>query len=531
MLKRVGAPLTVQSEGVAGAPSKTGVGLVLSVGTIVMIASLANFLAFNSYPLLRLEVALVALAMAALSVLVGGVYLASSKLLRSLLEGFLVFLAVDLNSDAALVGVSLAIAAFLLRLLKGVSVLPVLAIIAAVVLLSVPLGLAPARSPIETTKGPTVATSTAPPIVHLILDEHVGIEGVADDALQEELRRFYATRGFTLFDRAYSRHFHTINAIPDMLNFGRPGESSASMEHVRVGKTRYFSGLASEGYGLHITEPEFADYCSDIRFATCTRYYSPSLGFVDATPLDTLDRALLIGVKLASLSASAVGLGNVYDAFVAAPYGLPGAQFVNRSKSSSIGAMAAFDTFADSLRQVAPGNAYFAHLLFPHYPYVTDEECRILPQERWDHRRSRSPQSRREEAYHRQLRCTMRKVDKLLTALASAPAGRSAVVVIHGDHGSRISSRDPLAADIGKFTDRDLVAGFSTLFAVRLPSRDGRVVAAPAPAPALLQSLAAGGFRSIGLIARNKHEVVLDDAAWQPRRKHPLPSSWQPSAP
>ena len=47
-----------------------------------------------------------------------------------------------------------------------------------------------------------------PPVVHILLDEHIGIEGLggdaAADAMKERLRSFYVNNGFRLFGGAYS---------------------------------------------------------------------------------------------------------------------------------------------------------------------------------------------------------------------------------------------------------------------------------------------------------------------------------------
>ena len=46
---------------------------------------------------------------------------------------------------------------------------------------------------------------------------------------------------------------------------------------------------------------------------------------------------------------------------------------------------------------------------------------------------------------------------------------RDATIIIHGDHGSRITLRDPIIAYRDQATKIDYVDSFSTLFAIRSP--------------------------------------------------------------
>lgn len=59
-----------------------------------------------------------------------------------------------------------------------------------------------------------VAATGLPPVVHIILDEQMGIEGLPRDlpggaSLQDDLKDFYRSRGFTLFGQAFSHYYMT----------------------------------------------------------------------------------------------------------------------------------------------------------------------------------------------------------------------------------------------------------------------------------------------------------------------------------
>ncbi len=63
------------------------------------------------------------------------------------------------------------------------------------------------------------------PIVHLMLDSYIGLEGMSAldtnfGTLREEQERFYLDHGFQLYPQAYSRHPKTINSLPEFLSYG-----------------------------------------------------------------------------------------------------------------------------------------------------------------------------------------------------------------------------------------------------------------------------------------------------------------------
>jgi hypothetical protein len=151
---------------------------------------------------------------------------------------------------------------------------------AAFVILTSLVGLGETR-PFETVsrKGQPFVASDRPAILHLILDEHIGIEGIAKTnaaAIREsaEIKRAYLAMGFRVYGRAYSRHLHTVNAIPSILNFGQPPSSltSGGRHGVRVGPNSYFRALERMGYRTKILQSNFADFCEDSKYETCTTY-------------------------------------------------------------------------------------------------------------------------------------------------------------------------------------------------------------------------------------------------------------------
>jgi arylsulfatase A-like enzyme len=78
---------------------------------------------------------------------------------------------------------------------------------------------------------------------------------------------------------------------------------------------------------------------------------------------------------------------------------------------------------------------------------------------------------RKYELYAQQTRCLLTLIDRLLDDLDSRGLLDNAIVVVNGDHGSRIPEHFPSGATLtkGLLTDSDFSDTFSTLYAIRAP--------------------------------------------------------------
>jgi hypothetical protein len=111
-----------------------------------------------------------------------------------------------------------------------------------------------------------------PVVVHLILDGHIGVEGIPaeidrDGSESRAIRDLYLKHGFRVFGRAYSRYYRTHNSIPAVLNFDRP---AVIQEYVTsngpdwtLEANRYFQEMTDKGYAIRVVQSTYLDYCSD----------------------------------------------------------------------------------------------------------------------------------------------------------------------------------------------------------------------------------------------------------------------------
>jgi len=520
-----------------GARFATAFAIAFGAAFLPVAAALAHLLRQADFPVLGVEAALAAAAVALGAAVFALLHAAGFALLRALLEGLLAALAIDLVFSSANLAFAGGFAILVFVAISRRSVLPAAAMMGAVMLATTLVGLGGSRDWIESAQGPgppaPAAGRARPAVLHLILDEQIGIAGLPAAnpeaaALADELRAFFRRRGFALYARAYSQHLHTVNAVPHILNFGVPTGAPHSEDGIRVGRTAWLEALARRGYRMRLYQSDFARFCADARYAECHTYAYTALGPIRALDITAAERARMILLRLFAQSKIVAQLDLQYRlARYLSGRPAPALDLSQRSRTSSIVSLAVFDRLRDDLRRARPGDAFVAHLLVPHFPYVVDRDCRFLPRRQWGSRISLRPRRAREAAYFGQVRCTMRKLDAALRALAASPAGRDAIVIVHGDHGSKIVRRYPDAGNVGRFGDADLVAGFSTLFAVRAPGIEPAYVEAPAPVAALLRDFERSGLRAAPAPAAPAAPYVfLDDKDWNPVRRVPFAPDW-----
>lgn len=526
--------MTIRTAGAAEGDSVRFVRLpFVAAWAAALIGSLLAFLNFHEYPLAQSEVAVLIAIFLSVALLVGIVHASGGRAIP-LMDAALAYVAIDLNFDPPypLIG---ALFAALLCLIARRSIAP----IAAVVFFFVIGGqlLSAARKP-EPQKAVLSQkdTTDAPAIVHVVLDEHIGIEGMdmRDPDMRrtaDSLRKTYVGLGFTLYGGAHSRHFRTTNSLPEIFNFGRSrlgGESRRNREGVLT-ENRYFDDLAGKGYSINVLQSDFLDYCGHKAVISCTEYRRSDLAPLAQLDLSLADKSRIIGAGFVSLSGGLTVVSYLYDhlAVRARKIGLmlPYASVDTVRLTSTLAAMNVAGDFTKMLRKVKPGHVYFAHFLFPHYPHVARADCSAKPLAMWGYRREGGNIASRNRAYEAQLQCSARLVGGFLEALSTSPAGRSAIVIVHGDHGSRITRVDPKVDTINNVSWDDMIVSYSALFSIRMPASEGRYEPRVAAISGLLKQFVGNDLRSPPSVSRQipgTNQIYLEDREWRPIRTHPL---------
>jgi hypothetical protein len=258
-----------------------------------------------------------------------------------------------------------------------------------------------------------------------------------------------------------------------------------------------------------VYQPDFMDLCAATRTASCYTYDATSLRALVTLPMPTIGRLRVVAGMYLDRSTLYNQVRRLYKfiraKLVGAGIPLPAWNW-ERNRISPVSTVDVLERVRRDVRNARPGELVFAHLLLPHYPYIFGAECRPRPTADWlerlDHNDApagaiNSPEGRatRYAQYLEQVRCTHRKLDELIGAIPAA-LQRDAIVIVDGDHGSRIALVEPIVPHDAQMSDSDYTDSYSTLFAVRAPhiaaGYDRRVV----PITCILWSLAETDFHS-----------------------------------
>jgi hypothetical protein len=515
-------------------------GLGVAAGSAVLLCSLVNLLTYQHYPLLRPEVGIAAAMLVGLSLVVGAAYAASGSLGRGALEAFLAYLAIDLNWGAPYVGAAVAAGVLILALILRKPVLKVLAVGATATLAALlvwPSGDG-VPSPREAGASAAPADSGLPLLVHIIVDEHIGLEGLPHEnprspSVKAALMRFYLGHGFRLYGSAFSTYSETLHSIPDFLGAEKDIVWLGDRKGSTLGKTRYFDTLLTRGYRLHVYQSNWIRYCEAYGISACYRYRYDDHRPLLHTPIPAVSKAGLILANLATLSRLSESVAPLYDDLAAQlrKFGAPVEPLAlwHRAKVTSLNGMDAMDQLTRDLAVAKPGEAYFAHILLPHSPYIARPDCSIRPTRDWANTYAPADLRRRESAYFDQVACATTKVGQVLRAAESSPGGRRLVFIVHGDHGSRLTDNEVNAGRVN--SRRDLIASYSTIFAVRAPGIAAGYDPTPQRLSRLVATLAETGFaRASSETEQGPVKIVLRPDRRNRARRAPLPAFWPKDA-
>ena len=345
-----------------------------------------------------------------------------------------------------------------------------------------------------------------PPIIHLVLDGHIGIEGIPLDIeggaeLKHLIVKFYEHWGFRLYGRAYSKYLMTVDSITNLLN-GQTSHLGANLaeDTYQNGKTGwrpvqndYFRRLSDAGYKISVYQTTYLDFCHGFTGAidSCYLYSYSSPRLIRDLDLTVSEKTkLILGnyfINKASVriildgynSASSLFTENVLPAWSRRNYDL-----------FSLGVPAVVARLKKDISKNPGGRLFFAHLLLPHSPYAWDADCQLRNNSAtWLSRRlnlqnllanDSDPQYRvtAYKYYFQQTACTVSLLNDLLKSIEKGGLLGAATIIIHGDHGSRITLTDPIVPNLAQVTEEDMIDGFSTLFAIRTqttePGYDGQ---------------------------------------------------------
>ncbi|KTD72236.1 sulfatase-like hydrolase/transferase [Legionella tucsonensis] len=327
---------------------------------------------------------------------------------------------------------------------------------------------------------PQKSNSKLPPYIEVVLDEQIGIQ--AGSILEKDTHYFskdlindYVRKGFAVYGYAYSRDFQTLSSFASFLNF-KPLAELDNYIMTKEGKNaitrnKLFETLSKQGYEINVLQSTFVNLCEQterINLKKCSTYnYSAPIPYP------------IVNIKEKSLDIIS-NIFSVVPLFEKFSNKLFSLIFHDSKKRTIIEASTAtYRTFPEVLKlanEVEKGNAYFIHLLMPHYPYVFGAHCEYL-----------GDRGKSVTTYLEQVKCTHKMMAEFLQTLAKNPAAQDSTIVIHGDHGLRMPK--PSAKKRYYFTADNLIKTYNTFFAVKSPFEEANYNNIQLPIDYLLRNI------------------------------------------
>lgn len=351
--------------------------------------------------------------------------------------------------------------------------------------------------------GPQItADRSLPPVVHIILDEQIGINGLPKEItdgkeLREDLRGFYKKYGFTLYPRAFTHFWKSIESIPNLLNQKVEPEAFKALtlydDFNLLTENAWFDKLAKAGYSIDVFQTHYLDYCgkpgtSIAPINKCSSYNVSDVRFFHGMDIPYATKGKLLFdyiIKVDFEDFLLVALLLYQRLREALGPAFPEWNFQSISPSPLV-SMEAVSKLTERISSLKNGEAVFAHIILPHNPYVFDRQCRLLDVSDWVVRStdqrvgfpwgalwrvnvSNTPEywAFRYHAYLEQVRCIHAKLGEIFDVMHERGTYERSTIIIHGDHGSRIGTFHVNANNEKTITERDLIANYSTLFAVK----------------------------------------------------------------
>lgn len=351
---------------------------------------------------------------------------------------------------------------------------------------------------------PTARTANdLPPVLHLVMDEFAGLRGLPREItggreLISRLVDYYPAFGFELYSHTYSEYFNTENSLENLFNF-----SSENIDEIYLtrdnrtlilDKNDYFAHLLNLGYALHVYQSEFMSFCDTpgLHVASCTTYKINSLDKIEDLDMATSRKLRFIVNSFLDSWAFLRKFRHVYH-LVEYELGVSLPEWpAGNSRVGPLSVMPTLSNLMTALHRLSPGEVHFAYLLLPHYPYNLDTDCAFKPLVRtwlnrtpfevgWLYGEQNSAASREQRyaEYMAQVECTQNIIEDLFAAVQASGQWNQAIIIVHGDHGSKIVRHEPLQSNLGKLVEDDFRDAYSTFFAVKDGESIGRLDTSP----------------------------------------------------
>jgi hypothetical protein len=314
-------------------------------------------------------------------------------------------------------------------------------------------------------------------LLHIVLDGQIGVEGIpvefdSDGMYAEGLRDMYMDHGFQVYGRVFTRFYRTRDTMSKLLNFDTRGYRfrlhGDKAEGFYLARNEYFDVMRTRGYRIHVYQTEFSEYCGENAGSNgvtgCVTERGGAVSIIEGSAMAVADKVRVIFGVYSRLSVILLDMR------------------VPPARLWPLSAFQMLERVRDDVVEAEPGSLFFVHLMLPHSPYAYFADCRArddpwtwldetierTPGKGERVRNTPSTRALRYPQYLEQVSCTQEKLRELFNDLEESGVIAGMDILVHSEHGSRISLGLPDASAFGDaLTDQDYVDLFSTFFAYR----------------------------------------------------------------
>jgi hypothetical protein len=484
----------------AGAAGKERI-LPVVAPALVLLSIVATFLRYNDYALLLPESLILLAAAAAIGMLVGAIAQLRPQTLAPLLMALVLTVYVLSRDDVtgllrnavaaisghighsealkaiALAGIYAALSVICVLLRRNLALIAT-AVFGTMVVATLILPAQTGGMPVVTGTLPA-KLNDLPPVIHVILDEHIGIAGLPPERPEsadaaDAMRSTFSD--FALYSHAYSRFAETKYSLTSLFNRDVGADVGQLLEgeltEFAPKRNAWFETLKARGYAIRVYQSAWLNMCGPgSKVDTCYTYRFFSPNALQRSSLTTRQRLQVLLPKL----------------------------FFGRGvlRLEPLTSMETLARFRADIAEAPRGVAYFVHVLIPHANYLYTRDCALRPPSDWLFDGGATPAGdaaeERSDHYGRylgQLICADRQMQSLFAYLKTLGIYDEATIIVHGDHGSRIAVRPAATKRPELLDDQDKRDNFVALLAIKAPG----VVPGVHDEPVALQRLFADRF-------------------------------------
>ncbi len=331
-------------------------------------------------------------------------------------------------------------------------------------------------------------------VIHIVLDEHGAIDALPQDIVtiqeRQHLLKAWQAMGFALMRRAYTTEDATVRTMARIWN---PGIDDPYDLVLKKDTGVPYSLTKATGASI-IARKRVLDVTSFTYFsvqralrsrATIARHsevdYNLDLEGIKNGNVPLNDRLKILIARMA-LWHTKVAKSQFMQFLMDKTKLLhaTGGPFYILKSPNALTAKHVLDQFSERLRCCGErGTYYYVHVLLPHWPYVFKDNCSVLEANAWRYNETHEfgakntlhTRRARYRLYVDQVTCTQKIIAKIVDAVKAQPKLHDATILVHGDHGARISINNRKATSQAGYDERAYqLDRRATLLAVKGPN-------------------------------------------------------------